>query len=72
MSSETRKWREQPHNFSREEVLNAITGKGNFRNPTRIPNVKGTWPKPQDERARDYEKMFHTQEGGMARKGRPI
>jgi hypothetical protein len=49
----------KPKGMGREAVLGTVgEDSGKFRNPARILNVSGNWPRPQDTRARDYERIL--------------
>jgi len=63
-------WRPKP--ISREAILDTLGDQGDtrWRNPFRIPEVVGSFPKPQDGRAREYEKIMGTSTT-WAEKGRP-
>ena len=62
-------WKPKP--ISREAVLESFgEDSGKWRNPVRIATATGSWPKPQDDRARAYEKILGTS-STWSEKGRP-
>lgn len=57
--------------FSQREVIKSLGNSRRFRNPFRV-DLKDGFPKALDERQKEHERMFGTQDKGFAEKGKPI
>lgn len=57
---------------SRKAILDTLgEDSTRWRNSSRIEDVSGSWPNPQSERARAYEKIMGHERTPSAVKGRP-
>jgi len=61
----------KPKARSREDVLSTVNDIKAFRNPVVLPAVKGSWPSPQTDHAKELARGIETQSGEFAKKGRP-
>jgi hypothetical protein len=61
----------KPHVPSRDTVLETVNDTKRFRNPVVLPAVKGSWPNPQTENAKDLARGIQIQSGEFAHKNRP-